>query len=238
MLHEALETWFHVDGTFLRGFYDLLFRPGRMTREFNAGQRARHVPPLRFYFVLSVVFFFVFSLAPRSDALAVSPTPPDLAALRAGAETGRIDRFVSELQAQSLENPAGLRDAFVKAVPKMMLLCLPLFALYTRILNRRRNWVYLQHLIFAVHFHSFVYLLILVTSGWSQLLALGSPGVASAVRGAATVYVPLYLFLALHHCFPGSWFRNLIKTIILAWAYLFTLVAAGLATLLLAFWLI
>jgi hypothetical protein len=77
VVHEAIETWFHFDGSFFRGFYDLLFRPGRMTRDFNEGKRARHVPPFRFYLVLSVVFFFVFSLGTRSaDAFALSGTGP------------------------------------------------------------------------------------------------------------------------------------------------------------------
>lgn len=47
---------------------------------------------------------------------------------------------------------------FVIALPKLILLCLPLFALYTRFLFRKTKQVYLQHLVLALHFHTFIYL--------------------------------------------------------------------------------
>uniref|UniRef100_UPI00404A33F3 DUF3667 domain-containing protein n=1 Tax=Cephaloticoccus sp. TaxID=1985742 RepID=UPI00404A33F3 len=49
---EALENFFHFDTKLFRNLIALLFQPGRMTAEFNAGKRASQVPPLpalRFY---------------------------------------------------------------------------------------------------------------------------------------------------------------------------------------------
>src|SRR5690242_8697966 len=37
---EALETLFHFEGKFFRNIVTLLFHPGRLTAEFNAGKRA------------------------------------------------------------------------------------------------------------------------------------------------------------------------------------------------------
>lgn len=47
----------HADSRLWRTLAALLFRPGRLTAEFLAGRRARHLPPVRLYLVLSVVFF-------------------------------------------------------------------------------------------------------------------------------------------------------------------------------------
>ena len=44
--------------------------PGHLTREFLAGRRARYLPPVRLYLVLSVVFFLV-ATPPRTPSFAV-----------------------------------------------------------------------------------------------------------------------------------------------------------------------
>ena len=53
----AAEDLTHADSRLWRTLAALLFKPGYLTREFLHGRRARYLPPLRLYLVLSVVFF-------------------------------------------------------------------------------------------------------------------------------------------------------------------------------------
>jgi hypothetical protein len=53
----ALEDVTHADSRLWRTLAALLFRPGFLTHEFLAGRRARYLPPVRLYLVLSVAFF-------------------------------------------------------------------------------------------------------------------------------------------------------------------------------------
>jgi hypothetical protein len=53
----ATEDLTHADSRLWRTLAALLFRPGYLTREFLAGRRARYLPPVRLYLVISVVFF-------------------------------------------------------------------------------------------------------------------------------------------------------------------------------------
>jgi hypothetical protein len=53
----ATEDVTHTDSRLWRTLWTLLFRPGQLTVEFLAGRRARYLPPVRLYLVLSVVFF-------------------------------------------------------------------------------------------------------------------------------------------------------------------------------------
>lgn len=55
----AAEDLTHADSRLWRTLGALLFKPGFLTREFLAGRRARYLPPLRLYLVLSVAFFVV-----------------------------------------------------------------------------------------------------------------------------------------------------------------------------------
>jgi Protein of unknown function (DUF3667) len=53
----AAEDLTHADSRLWRTLAALLFKPGFLTREFLGGRRARYLPPLRLYLVLSVAFF-------------------------------------------------------------------------------------------------------------------------------------------------------------------------------------
>jgi Protein of unknown function (DUF3667) len=62
-MQVALEDVTHADSRLWRTLGALLFRPGYLTHEFLAGRRARYLPPVRLYLVLSVVFFLFASLS-------------------------------------------------------------------------------------------------------------------------------------------------------------------------------
>jgi hypothetical protein len=53
----AAEDVTHADSRLWRTLWALLCKPGFLTREFFDGRRARYLPPVRLYLVLSVLFF-------------------------------------------------------------------------------------------------------------------------------------------------------------------------------------
>jgi hypothetical protein len=56
-LTVAFEDVTHADSRLWRTLAALLFKPGFLTREFLHGRRARYLPPVRLYLVISLVFF-------------------------------------------------------------------------------------------------------------------------------------------------------------------------------------
>lgn len=58
-VQEATEDLTHADSRVWRTLFALLFKPGFLTREFLDGRRARYLPPIRLYLVMSVLFFLV-----------------------------------------------------------------------------------------------------------------------------------------------------------------------------------
>src|SRR5216683_5064324 len=44
---EGFESFFHFDGRFWRTLPDLVWRPGKLTRDYLDGKRASQIPPLR-----------------------------------------------------------------------------------------------------------------------------------------------------------------------------------------------
>ena len=57
--HVAAEDLTHADSRLWRTLGALVLRPGFLTAEFLAGRRARYLPPVRLYLVLSVLFFLL-----------------------------------------------------------------------------------------------------------------------------------------------------------------------------------
>ncbi|KCZ54704.1 hypothetical protein HY29_13580 [Hyphomonas beringensis] len=57
LVMTSLADTFALDGRLNRSLPMLLFRPGRMTRNYLEGKRARYVPPFRLFLLSSVLFF-------------------------------------------------------------------------------------------------------------------------------------------------------------------------------------
>ena len=76
-LTVALEDVTHADSRLWRTLWALLFKPGFLTHEFLAGRRARYLPPVRLYLVLSVVFFVCASLTHSNGGVIQVSTDDD-----------------------------------------------------------------------------------------------------------------------------------------------------------------
>ena len=92
VLLEALESVFHFDEKIFRNLVSLLFRPGRLSADFNAGKRASQVPPFRLYVFVSFVYFLLTFLHPdeKAEMHEKARTLPEKAAVAHQAVTGQV----------------------------------------------------------------------------------------------------------------------------------------------------
>lgn len=61
MLREVIDDQLSVNSTLPRTLGALMFRPGRLTREYVQGHVVRYIPPFRLYLVTSLLFFIALS---------------------------------------------------------------------------------------------------------------------------------------------------------------------------------
>jgi hypothetical protein len=83
VLADAFGDLYSLDSRLWRSLGLLVSKPGRLTRSYLEGHRARYTPPFRMYIAASLVFFLVFSLTrpdPQIERLAADQTPPATAA--------------------------------------------------------------------------------------------------------------------------------------------------------------
>lgn len=118
-----------------------------------------------------------------------------------------------------------LSAAIYKNLPIMMFFILPVFALILMALYFRRKNLYIEHLIHALHLHSFIYFLF----GTSLLLTnvLFSNEVFEATVVFATVIIAfVYVFKSFRRVYKQKWFKTLLKFFILSFTYFFALMIA------------
>jgi len=94
LISEAFGDLLEIDSRLWRTLIPLLTRPGRLTKDYLEGRRARYMPPFRTYLVLSVIFFLVAFFDPREDlGLLFEPepelTPEEIAEQESQAEIAK-----------------------------------------------------------------------------------------------------------------------------------------------------
>ncbi|UOU99680.1 DUF3667 domain-containing protein [Chryseobacterium daecheongense] len=62
-----IEDFTHYDGQFWKTIKYLLFRPGKLTKEYLAGKRQLYVAPVKLYIFISFITFFLPSLFSGSE---------------------------------------------------------------------------------------------------------------------------------------------------------------------------
>ncbi len=116
-------------------------------------------------------------------------------------------------------------------LPYMMLGCIPLFALVLKVLYVRRRTFYIDHLIYALHIHSFLYtsvmLIVLATMGLNRVI----PGTfAGLIIVGLWITFVMQIFLSIRYVYRQGWFLSTFKFFTGGLIYLMVLFLALAAT--------
>lgn len=302
LLRELLEDFLDFDSRFMRTMKPLLFKPGKLTRDYLEGRRFRYTPPLRLYIFSSIACFFVVALL-TTDIIQINSTPdvdvevlsgiqisvdddPRLRealdnldpetrqevdeALRQVAEgqegegeeadddtiningepwdreTNPIDiewlpDWVNDWINDEIEqspakgreieqNPNLIKDKVFDVLPATMFVLLPIVALLFKFWYLFARKYYIEHLIFALHNHSFLFVVLLIgilfssLAGWAEPAGVGRITTASTgLNIAIGVWVPVYFLVSLKRVYQQGWFMTVTKYCLIGISYLLLL---------------
>ena len=248
-LREALDDVFSFDSRIWRTLIALFRRPGSLTADYWEGRRARFVTPLRLYLIVSFVsFLFLAFTAPNAvlDATGTNPWAPlrigsgpapfDLPA-RAGpiavevvededpASGDEPDWLLDHVVQPALDAPERAQRLFHQRLQWTVFAQVPLFALWLRLLYRRRERFFVPHLVFALHFHTLAF--VLLVAGTSGTLMLGTQ-IPSAIAYLALLTA---LFLSLRRVYAEGVLKTLVKQLALVTVHFVTVVLGLMALL-------
>ena len=292
----------HYDSKFFTSLRDLLFKPGFLTLEYNAGRRNSYLNPIRMYIFVSAIFFIVLfggsesapplpeeahpegtfhfsqhvadslrevsrdldsarrtvylDLAARLDTPVAASTDEESlglhlvdlvselsivenkyhsigeydsleARLPEGKRDDRLGRLYRHRMIRlRLEHPGKgpivIRQNVGEDIPKIMFVLLPLFALFVRPFYSGKKYLYTQHLIFSLHFHCFVFILLAIEVLLSRLFD-GFWGITS-LAGVVMLCMYVYLALALARTYRQTLWLSFIKAFAISILYILTLI--------------
>jgi hypothetical protein len=135
-------------------------------------------------------------------------------------KTGTDKQFFSKIQ-KIKDNPQEFKRQLYQNVPKMMLLFMPLIAMFLKILYLGSRRLFAEHFIFTLHYHALVFVVMLfvmfATFGGTHVAWL-----APLKHEAGTVagwYLVIYLFLALRFFYRQGWLMTAWKFFLLFICY-------------------
>ncbi len=208
--------YFHYDSKFWATIKTLFFKPGMLTTAYKNKQRARYVPPISLYIFVSIIYFILFSYTQSNY------TKKDVAELlsekqvKSKTEISTVQESdnISQKLSALLNDEERMYEVLKKtekAMPKFFFCMVPILGLMLLLLfYSKQNVNYADHSIFALHVHSFGFLLFIIT-----LLPL--PDVVNTIAKWAML---AYLILAIRNFYHTGWIRAIIYGCIITILYI------------------
>jgi hypothetical protein len=111
-------------------------------------------------------------------------------------------------------------------IPTMMLCCIPLFALVLKMLYLRQKRYYVEHLVYALHIHTFAYFGVLIIT----LIGMGLARFSGAAQVLVCTLLAFALFgqvlFSIRHVYKQGWFFTTFKFLLGGVAYFVILIFA------------
>ncbi|HEX5314483.1 MAG TPA: DUF3667 domain-containing protein [Gammaproteobacteria bacterium] len=262
VVEEFASEHFNFDAKFFRTVLPLLFRPGFLTVEYFAGRRARYLGPVRLYIFSSILLFFVaWTFAPlpslqdrgaagdkaATAAAAKIAKNPHLSAQQKKELTkavgGKLPKTVSgklfgrKFNVNTVELAGAFKQTFEQWLPRLLFVFVPLVALLLKLLYFRPKRYYMEHLVFMLHTHAFIFVAMLVMVSLQILSAraswLATP--SGYIDFFIWCYMVVYVFLAMRAYYRQSFLRTLFKFLLsglLYWTALVVVLSFGVSLIL------
>ena len=217
---EFVRETFEVDSRLYRTLKLLLFKPGRLTTEFSRNRRASYMSPVRLYIFASFLFFLVLSLSGTLDSPEITVRPSgDLELVEGQGPTDEpgvafvaelpdpMERFFLFAGIDPLHDRSVTGERIISNLPIAMFFLLPLYALILAAFYIRKELFFVEHLVFAIHVQSFVFMAYTVSLLVSQAGPIGWIGPIFLL-----IQYP-YFVIALKRYYGDDWVWSVAKSV-------------------------
>ncbi len=228
---DIVFTW---DNKIWRSLMYLVAFPGRLTREYLDGRIVRYIHPSKLFWFLTIIFFALLWSQVKFDEEALKKAVAESAASAdaenmepdAGLKGITVNLGTEELDWDTLNDKISWPEfkGFLSAwSPYLVLLLTPFFALLIYVFFKRKDYYYADYLIFSLHFHSFIFLLLSVM----LVLRMVFPGMGGT--DVFLIWIPItYLGVSLWTVYRPRITAVVLRTLLIVMLYgiLMTTVAA------------
>ncbi len=223
LLVDMFREELHLNNKAIRTIRRLLTRPGSLTQAYIAGKKKSMISPTKLFFWTG--FLFTALLLPSIEGLDIRPDGggPINIKFDEGTEASLdstdkpIKRYFAESSMRANEHPEQFLEHSLTKIPFVLLILIPGFAGFLKLLYFRKNVFYLEHVVFLLHLHVFVFLLFSFFLG----LRLLAP-VEWTLPGVWLGGIYLYFILSFRNVYQHRWAGTIFKGSLIFMAYLLT----------------
>lgn len=232
-----LGNYVAVKSTLAQTLWVLISKPGQLTLDYLAGRKRRYVLPLKLYLTVSIVTLLLIGLFGGLDSgpgetqkvkVGVAPSGTMLSIGSAQIKfvdgkfvcSGMPDRMCNHLRKRFDHSSSELQAIFSDTPQRMlkfwsyaMFVLLPMFAALLKLVYRNRGLVYGEHLVFALHLHTFWLLAV------CALVVLPEAPSAWVAIVLLLLSIPLHALLAMRRVYGGRWWPLLLRSAFLSLVY-------------------
>ena len=199
-----------LDGRVWKSLYYLFLSPGYLTTQFINGRRAKWLPPIRLYLIVSLVYFAISAITGEAGPT-VNVSVTGISEEDQAAQLQRLGFSSNE----ELQNAA--LEAQATWMPRIMFILMPILGALVLLGHRRSGRRYPDHLILSLHVHT----------AWFGAFALiglvaylvGNDSVAYMLGVLALVAAMVYFTLALREVFGEPLWRATAKGVVISAVY-------------------
>jgi hypothetical protein len=114
-------------------------------------------------------------------------------------------------------------NRFEHSIPQILFILLPLFALILKLVYiRRKQFFYVDHVIFTIHLYIFIFLMMLLTFGVGKLKTILNWNWLSFIEAIFVLAILFYLYKALRNFYQQGRGKTILKYFILLFFFFFT----------------
>jgi len=127
------------------------------------------------------------------------------------------------------DDPELIVQKMIDSIPLMMIIGIPLVAVFMQMTYLLAGRMYIEHIIFLLHAHAFYFLVAILTT-FSSLLGYFYPllsGIMEWFNIIATLYVPAYIFMAMLRVYGDSKRLTFAKVCFIMLGYGFSMLFVG-----------
>lgn len=244
LISHFVAHYFHYDSKFWRTLSTLVTSPGKLTIAYRQKKRQSYIPPISLYIFVSIVFFLLLPMFQRSfvsiqehkpaqqaqvdttGQVSVKQRAEDAAA-KQGRQLNSAEKYTTDMGNEILsgmkENPKEYKEKVLHSFPKIFFFMIPvLAALLKLLLIRQKQYYFVDHAVFALHIHSFVFIACII-----PLVNPYTP-IQHNLSDVAFLVCIVYFIIALHKAYKGGWIKSIIIALATTALYFIILLLTGL----------
>jgi hypothetical protein len=147
------------------------------------------------------------SLSPQSKALLAKIATDETKKARKSAAEGKIVDPIFAMFEKLAVDPAALNGPVTTWLPRIMFLLLPAYAVLLMLFyfRKRRDFYFVDHLVFSLGIHTFGFVILMVAAAMAQVV-----GPSFVALGMLLVSI-VYTFIAMKRFYRQGWFWTTVK---------------------------